>query len=221
MIINPQGEAPRSALEQIGNLLTAIPQEVQKRKERQKTDVMDQVKLYSTLREAGYTPEDAHSKVTRTYRSTGFLENLISGGTSVFNKPTEDDKFGLEREKTKAETGKIKAETGLATEKAGYYKAGGPKRTVIDKMTPNQLQQRLKYLNNSVLMADPGSEEEQTMKAEMDYITQKIQQTSGFKQPASEPETTGGMVRVQRLSDSKNGKIPAANFDPKKYKKIE
>ena len=213
------GEGPKSAIEQIGSLLTGTMQEVQKRKEHQKNDVMVQVKLYATLREAGYSPEDAHSKISRTYRSTGFLENLLGGGSHVFNQPTEEDKVGLERQKTRADIKKTEAETGLATAKKGYYEEGGPKRTVIDKMTPNQLQQRVKYLTSIQGTLDTP-EENQNIEGEIKFINERIQETAGYKPKETEMPGDGGTIRVKRRSDGKIGKIPAANFNPKKYEKI-
>lgn len=181
----------QSKTEQIASLLSGVTQEAQKQEQKQAKDVEDQTKLYMTLREAGYSPEDAHAKVTRTYRSSDFVQNLLGGDANVLSPPTGEDKVGIEQRKEKAGIDKTIAETTLAKSKSKYYDEGGPKRSVIDKMTPNQLQSRLKYLNDQLNLAEAGSEEEQNMKAEMQYVNEKIQKISGFQDnQATTPATS-------------------------------
>ena len=219
-ILQYEGEQPRGALEQIGSLLTQTKQEVEKKQKMKREDLMDQVKLYGSLRELGYSSEAATDRVNRTFRSTGFIESFFAGKrNNAFQQPGPEDKFGLEMEEKKATIAEKKANVGLTGAKQKYYEEGGPKRTVIDKMTPNQLQQRLKFLQKSLAIADPGSEEEQQMKLEFDYINQKIQQSAGYG--GNGTETTGQFVAMVR-PDGTPVKVPAENVEKalaRKYRK--
>lgn len=106
------GYAPaKSPLTQITDLINGVSQAEQKRQEKEQKDVAEQTKLYTTLREAGYSQEDATAKVNRTYRSTGFIEKMVNGDNSnVFNQPTGEDNVALEQQKKKADIGKTKAD---------------------------------------------------------------------------------------------------------------
>lgn len=201
----------KSGAEQIAGLLNQSGAKAQATQQQQEKDTEDQAKLYISLREAGYSKEDAATRVTRTFRSTNFIQNIMNGtGNNVFNPPVAEDKVSLEQQKGKADIAKTEAETKLATSKAGYYDAGGPKRSVIDKMTPNQLQQRVKYLESIKGTLDTP-EDNANVDSELQYVNEKIQQISGFKKAAA-PEAsaqTGSVVMTG--PDGKKYKIPAAN----------
>lgn len=198
-----------SSIEQVVGLLKSAQDSAAARQKKTQQDTQDQTKLFIQLREAGYSSEEATAKVNRTYRSTDFIEKLVNGeNQNPFNAPASgEDSVTLNTAKTKAETRKTNAQ-------AGYYEAGGPKRTVIDKMTPNQLQSRLKYLEGVKGVMDTP-EENQNIEDEIKFINDKIQGISGFAQPgadqpaATPPAKTGSVIMTG--PDGKKYKIPSAN----------
>lgn len=223
--------SPAGSGEQIMNLISGVPAEMEKKQEKQKQDTMDQVKLYTQLREAGYTPEDAHKRVTRTYRSTDFIENLVGGGRdeNVLTPPTQTDKVGMEQEKgkaelakTKAETGKTKAETRKAIAQSGYYNRGGAQGRNYEGLTPNQIQTRIKSLQGQLGM---GSEEEDSnLNSEIGYLNDLFNKKSGFKQTpeAAAPDAAAGAGNAPATTvimtgpDRKKYKIPKQNVQKAK-----
>lgn|SRR3990167_1680693 len=151
--------------------------------------------FYNTLRTNGYEADEATAKVNETF--SGFFTH------ANFKKPT-NDVFKTQQEKSAAELEKIKAETKLSESKSEYYRQGGPKRSVIDKMTPAQLQQRLKYLDT--LLVEPETPEELIITEEKDKINEKLRALSGITVPNQESSAlasagsraTAGRVRMQR-----------------------
>ena len=213
----------KSSAEQVAGLLNGVNAQAQKNQQQQQADTAEQAKLYITLREAGYSKEDATSRVQRSYKSTGFIQDLMSGkGNNVFNPPTQDDDVDLKTQKaradikkTEAETKSAEAEVPLKGAKTDYYKQGGAKRTVIDKMTPNQLQARVKYLESIKGTLD-NEEDNANVDQELSYVNQKIQEISGFKKPDAEAPPaaaakTGSVVMTG--PDGKKYRIPAANVE--------
>lgn len=170
----------KSSVEQIMGFVNGVQEQAQVQQKKEKEDVMEQVKLFTELRNAGYSPEDAHKKVTRTYRSTGFIERLIGGETNAFQKPTETDKAGLEAQKTKADIGKTKADTRKSVAQAGYYERGGAAgRKGLDGLSPNQIQQRIKDLRNQLGMGE--EEDDVNLNSEISYLNELFNKKSGFR----------------------------------------
>lgn len=209
----------QSSTEQIFGLLKTAQDQAQANDKKNQQDTADQTKLFIQLREAGYSTEEAATKVNRTYRSTDFIENLVNGGKAKnpLNQPSGEDKVTLDTRKTKADIGKAEADTALAKSKANYYDAGGPKRTVIDKMTPNQLQSRIKYLE-SIKGTMDTPEDNQNIEDELKFINDKLQTVSGFKPgeiPEAAREADPAKVMTSKVvmtgPDGKKYKIPAAN----------
>lgn len=112
-IITSEGGDPQPGV--TGDRLTTIARALQasaaqqkmKEQEKQKK-VEDQMSMYKTLREAGYTPAKAHAAVIK-----GEMPKDIPGMTG------KERDAGLEQEKTKAEIAKIKAETDVVGTKKG------------------------------------------------------------------------------------------------------
>lgn len=161
--------------------------EMAKEKQRQEK-LAKQFDMYKVLRDAGYDSKSAHEAVQKNQ-----LPDEAGGET-------------LEQQKQRADIGLTQAKT-------DYYKQGGPGQ--IERMTPNQLQQRLRFLTES------GEADEETQ-AEINTITSRLRQLStqsggggGF-----EPDKPAGKIKVKRLSDGQTGQIDASKFDPKKYQKI-
>lgn len=208
----------KSTIDQISSLLSGVQEGMAKKQEKEKADLMDQVKLYGELRGAGYSPADAHERVTRTYRSTDFIERLVGGQTSEMGAPTEEDKTSLDRRKAVAGIGKDKAETRKATAQAGYYERGGPSRKGYEGLTPNQIQTRIKSLQGQLGM---GTEEDDgALNSEIGYLNDLFNTKSGFKQTGEAPPDAGGgapgaaaTTVVMRGPDGKQYKIPKQNVE--------
>lgn len=216
----PKQKSP-SAIEQIGSLLGGYNDQTAKQDAKTQEDTMNQVKLYGALVEAGYSPEDATSKVNRTYRSTNFIEDMVNGKSNVFNQPAGQSKYALDKEKTKADIAKTKASTAseeadipLKGAKTKYYNEGGPKRTVNDKMNPNQIQTRIKYLE-TMRGAMDTPEENQDVENEIKLLNERMRALSGFTGGASSETTAKGSV-IMTGPDGKKYKIPSVNVEKAK-----
>ena len=195
--VPPQKTGGGRGLEVLNQALGQMFQGMQQAQERKQKKVKDQFDMYKTLRDAGYDSQSAHAAV---------LKNQF---------PALPGGMGVDEEKKRAELAKTQADVGLSNAKTDYYKQGGPKRTVIDKMNPNQLQSRLKYLNDNGDPNDPNT------KKEMDTLNKKLQKFSGIdteeEPPAEEPDTK---IKVKRKSDGKTGTVSLKNFNPATYEKI-
>jgi hypothetical protein len=192
-----QSGAGDQILSLMSGVAQAVPAEIQKRQEREKAETMDQVKLYAQLREAGYSAEDATAKVQRTYRSTSFIERLLRGKGNAFQAPGGEDKIGQESRKTEAEIGKIQAETGTIKSRGAYYDRGGASGQGYEKLTPNQIQTRIKTLKEDMGM---GSEEDDlNLQAEIDYLNELFNKKSGFRKEA--PDAGAADPAAGRPSD--------------------
>lgn len=166
-----------SAAEQIGNLLTGMQEEAVKRQQRKKEDVIEQVKLYGVLREQGYSPEDATSRVNRTFGSTGFLEKVLTGEKGNAFNPPATDVYEEKRRKERVDLMEKKAGIREKMAHAKYYEQGGSRSTPIDKWTPEQLQNRLRFLQNED-NPDFGTPENT---AEIEDIQNRIRTSLGFE----------------------------------------
>jgi hypothetical protein len=201
-------QAPSTADELLKAISGGVTQGLQERPNRMKKQMEeydDQMKFYKNLRDAGYSPEEAHDRVKKMIEGgsgTSFIQKILTGAAkNVFSPGSEEDQTSLNRKKERAELEKTKAETGLANAKTGYYKDGGPRRSVIDKMTPNQLQSRLKFITDPASNPDYDSEE---TKAEAAYITQKIQDISGFSPGGTPPASV-----MMKAPDGSVRSVPA------------
>lgn len=196
----------KSGVEQIAGLVSDVNEKQKKASEQRMQDVSEQVKLYSTLREAGYSKEDATARVNRNYRSTGFLENILTGqGGNALNPPEGQDKAALEAEKTKSQTA-------LDTAKAKYYSGGGPSAKYANtNLTPNQIQMRIKDLRSQVGMGD--ADQDSDIQTEIQYLNDLFNKKSGFKGQGEETNKSGdaGPPVVMTGPDGKKYKVPAAN----------
>ena len=196
--VQPQQTGGNKGMEVLNQALGQMFQGMQQAQERKQKKVKDQFDMYKTLRDAGYDSQSAHAAVLKNQFPA------LPGGT------------GLEEEKKRADLAKTQADTRQSNKKADYYAQGGPKRTVIDKMNPAGLQNRLKYLNDNGDPNDPNT------KKEMDALNKKLQQFSGINAeeeapPADEPTAK---IKVKRKSDGKTGTISLKNFNPATYEKI-
>lgn len=191
-----------SGLQQSSQILSTIMATLEAEEEKKQKKLKDRADTYKTLREAGYEPKAAYDAL-----ASGKLPTTPPGETTAEKK----DKAGLAKTEADTEASKAKAE---------YYRNGG-KRTVIDKMTPNQLQSRLKFLSEK-----PYSQRTAADESEMASIDAKLRDLSTS---SSEPEAdappkqaapkVGGKIRVRRLSDGQMGSISPQNFDPQKYER--
>lgn len=198
----------KSSAETIMNTVNAARDTVEKRDAKQKNDLMDQVKLYGDLRNAGYSPEDAHARVTRTYRSTAFIERIVNGeADNAFQKPPAGaDKQSLETQKTKAEIGKIKAETRATVSKGRYYDKGGARGLGNkDQWTPNQWQGYIDFLTNEDRNPDFGTPDNDE---EVSFAREKLRASAGFT-PDKAGEADPGTVEAPAAA-----KKPAAGAPP-------
>lgn len=150
----------------MGFLNTVLSASAAKEKEKV-TRYKEQVDLYNSLRKAGYSAEEATAKINKTNSGRSFLGKILGKQQEQFTVPTGEDPFLLENQKNQANLDLTKAKT-------GYYKQGGASRTVIDSMTPNQLQQRLKFLKDSVEMLEEDDPEYAASKNEMIQINRKL-----------------------------------------------
>lgn len=190
--------AQKSSTDQILELLTGQNEFVNKQAETKKKDFEDQQKLYTTLRENGYSQQEAHDRVTRNFRSTNLLQNILEGKLSQDNKaPTGYDKFAVDTlnatanaskikspEETAADIAKTKSEATLNTSKASAYDRGdmGKRQVAADKMNAAQLQREIKRMSDPFENPDYDSEETKSYTA---YLNQRLQQISQY--PGSQP----------------------------------
>lgn len=114
-----------------------------------------QFDMYKVLRDAGYDPKSAHEAVQKNQMPAA------PGGESL---EEQEKKATIEEKQAKAD----------------YYRKGASKRTVIDQMTPNQLQSRLKFL-----LENP-SEDEASDQQEISAITRKIREMTLGKTQAGQ-----------------------------------
>lgn len=202
------GYGPKqNGMQQIASLLSGYNDQNQKQVEQKSKDVQDQVKLYTTLREAGYSSEDATARVNRTYRSTGFLEEMMSGkrDENVFNPSSAEDKTGLDTEKTKADIAKTKADAVKSNAQADYYKGGGAAGRNYSGLTPNQIQMRIKDIRSQLGTGTP--EDDTAMQSEIDYLNELFNKKSGFgNAPDAAANAAGGAGEKVIMSDPKTGK---------------
>lgn len=206
-----------SSTDQILKMVSGVQEQAQKQQEKQKADTMDQVKLYGELRKAGYSPEDAHAKVTRTYRSTGFIERLLTGQADSFQRPTGPDEQQIAATKQKAEIGETKAKTRKTMAQAGYYERGGPSRKGYEGLTPNQIQSRIKSLREQIGMGE--EEDDANLESEIGYLNDLFQKKAGFKQEGEVSEIPAGSPSSQAPSGKPvNGSVVMTGPDGKKYK---
>lgn len=207
-----------SPTEQILNLLTGQNEFANKQAETKRKDFADQQKLYMTLRENGYSQEEAHSRVSRNFRSTNLLQQILDGKLEEGNKaPTGYDKFAIDQasamstmqknqnelDKAPLEQKKLEAETSLATEKAAAYARGdiGKRQAAAEKMNAAQLQREIKRMSDPFENPDYDSEETKNYVA---YLNQKLQQISQYpsaqpvENPAAPQQPTGARVPMVR-----------------------
>lgn len=138
------GESILAALS--GGVQNAIKQTDEKpTKDMQMLD--EQVKLYNNLREAGYSPEDAHTKVKGLAGGTGFINKILTGGQKdALGTPTEEDQTALNTRKANAAI--------YESEGKGSYYANGGKSTSVSGKTLETLQ---KYRADLLdFMKNPG-----------------------------------------------------------------
>ena len=197
----------RSSTDQILGFLQGAEEQAVKQQQKEKEDVMEQVKLYGLLREQGYSEADAHKRVSRVYRSTSFVEKLLGGEGNAFQQPPEgQDKAAVERRKTEADIGKTESETKKNVASAGYYDRGGAKGMNYDKFSPNQIQTRIKYLRENEL--EMGVRDDAEIEEEISYLTDLFNKKSGFKQGAAPASGTPGAEE----------KVPMTGPDGKQYR---
>lgn len=116
-IITEEGGTPHigatgDKLTTISRSLAASQAKQKKEEEDNRKKMEDQMSMYQTLRDAGYTPGKAHAAVLK-----GEMPDDLPGPTG------KEKKAGLEAEKTEAEIGKIKAETEVVGEKKNTVEA--------------------------------------------------------------------------------------------------
>jgi len=186
-------KAPSGASSFLSNLAGVLP-EMQKQREASQKKEKEKVEYYITLREAGYSEEQATERVNSAFK--GSWLNRVMKKDSSFQRP-ETDAFAQKQEKERADTDLTRA-------KADYYKAGGSRKTVIDKMTPNQLQSRLTYLTK--LYSD-----DETVQEEIQYINQRLREISGFQGGENADPGSAGDGRQVIRRRTKDGRI--AKFD--------
>lgn len=211
----------KSSTDQILGFLNGVDEQGLKQKEKEKADVMEQVKLYGELRKNGYSPEDAHAKVTRTYRSTSFIERLVAGDSNAFQKPTGEDAATLDNQKAKADIAKTESETKKNNANAGYLDRGGAKGLNYDKLTPNQIQTRIKYLRENEL--GMGERDDVEINDEITYLSDLFNKKSGFRQePGAEGDAAAPPAKPLKKAapeasvvmvgpDGKDWRIPKQN----------
>lgn len=213
--------------QQISNVITGAQDYAKKQSDQQASDLSDQTKLYFNLRQQGYSKEDAAERVNRSYRSTNFIQSIVGGGGNAFQAPTNPDQVEMEQTKAKneaavktADVAKANAEAKKFSAQADYYAAGGPAQRYAhnDSLSPNQMQQRIKYLETQKGMG--SQEEDADIAQEQEYLGQKLQQKSGYKNSASKATQAATKIRVKRKSDGQTGTISADQFDPSQYEKV-
>jgi hypothetical protein len=203
-------EEDNSAAGQIGRLITGTRDQYMKQQDKQKEDVMNQVKLYGQLREAGFSAEDATARVNRTYRSTGFLEKMLTGnqGSNPFNPGSVNDKWGMEQQKFGMEKEKhaLDMRTGEATIKEKEATAGYKNRM----MTGEHANEKALYDENGDIIAwvpktsaaAPKKADENSFEAMLggDQGTPKGNQSDKPSVPMTRPNGTLALVAPKSVS---------------------
>lgn len=147
--ISPDGSVTAfqpSKANRVAAVLTQVLQQAQANEKQRQEKLAKQFDMYKVLRDAGYDTKSAAEAV----RKNQFPD--APGGESL---EEQEKRASIDEKKAHAE----------------YYRAGGAKRTVIDQMTPNQLQSRLKALNE---ILEPTEEDRQ----EMQVISKKLRTLS-------------------------------------------
>ena len=125
---------PGSGFETFLRTATGIGQGFNMGSEKARQQKMEKEQYYFTLRDRGYSTDQAAKKTDDVY-SRGFLERLIKKNQAGFDTPEEDPytakraKEQAELEKTQAETAKLQAQaataSGQTTLPQGFVRAGG------------------------------------------------------------------------------------------------
>lgn len=184
------------AASQIATFLSSIPGIAEKQAQVKSQDLQDQTKLYFSLRQQGYSKDDAAERVNRTYQSTNFVQNLLGGQSNEFQPSTDTDLMDMERAKAQRESDTAlaeqqakKAEALKFAAQADYYKAGGPAQRYAgnNNLTPNQIQMRIKDLRGQIGMGTP--DEDSSINDEIGYLNDLFNKKSGYA-PGSKPAST-------------------------------
>lgn len=118
----------------------------------------DKLAYYTELRNAGYSAEEATARLKKDF-SGGFLENIINRNSAGFTPPASDP-YALSTEKARLANENTKADIEVKKSKARYWDSGGASSAGINTMTSNQLQSRLKYLEQSLESDEPEVQDE-------------------------------------------------------------
>lgn len=198
----------------------------------------DQVSMYTALREAGYTSEEASSKVSAAHSSIFSHDNFQAPTNDVFK--TKAEKGAAELKKIQAETDKITAETtakqhldeALAKGAVATYDAAGNvtgytfgnKFTTVKQpgasggssgrpMTPSEA---YKVLSDPVTFPDPAEQAaaHAVVRAKLGIAAPDT------TAPAGQPQTSEQKIKVRQKASGKTGTINVSDFDPNKYEKI-
>lgn len=188
----------KSTVQQISDVAAGAQDYAQKQTTEQSTNLQNQTKLYFDLRQQGYSKDDATARVNRSFQSTNFIQNLMTGNGNAFQAPVNPDQVEMEQAKARAEStaksadaqAKI-AEAKKFTAQANYYDKGGPAQRYAhnDNLTPNQIQGRIKELRGQMGMGTP--EEDSDIQNEIGYMNDLFNKKSGFQKGGGAGKTAG------------------------------
>ena len=184
--------------------------ETKAKADKEKTD------FYSSLRQAGYSEDQAKQKIDKVY-SGNFLQKMM-GKDNAFQAP-ETDVYSGQQKESRLKLEKMQEETNLLKSKQKYYNEGGPRRASVDGMNSNQLQTRLKNLQKIYESAFDDEDMQAELKSEMDHVNERIKQLEGYKGPSSaDPEKV-----LMKRPDGATVRIKTADLDAATkagYKKV-
>lgn len=118
-----------SATDQLMQFVSGVPAAMKVQQAENVDKQNKQLELYQNLRNAGYSSDEAHSRVSRSFGPTDFLQRMLTGDSaSAFAPPATagaGDPTSLAIEKTKADISKTKAETGMIAGREAWYRGTG------------------------------------------------------------------------------------------------
>ncbi len=184
--INIRHDQPSGMTRFLNKATEGLPETLFKSKESKMAEDKQKVDYYNALRQSGYSPEQASSRINE-FNAPNLIQKILGQGNKNNFKLPQTDPQATTSAKAQADLDKTKAETRKFNAQAD---AGGFSRALnYDTFTPNQLQSRLKQLTSAMELADPGSEEESNMRKEAEYLNRKIQEKSGYKKADQNQQT--------------------------------